>query len=227
MEGGGLKTNTKSEESRAPTRLEDLGLSAQSSSLEESRPQPHPDRSVVETHPPDYNSSSIPTAGPLVAREALTRAKVPTLLKKYNSMAEDNQLDKTVKNDITVNGVSLMEMMKKKKTISGKKTTSNKKPPKDKNKKNVVLTPSTNSIRNYLTKRKQESSEDEHHDQQQEDNRKNEDHLEIEDNLQVSHGEDDPGDDDNMDNPRHPSPRMKMTFGTLPPPLLSDLSRKG
>ena len=183
------------------------------------------DRSVVETHPPGYNNSSVPTTNLVVTREVLTCDKIPTFLEKSNSMTEDNQLDKTRKSDITVNGVSLMEMMRKKKTTPAKKTTSNKKPPKDKNKKYVVSTSSSNSIRNYLTKKKQENSEDEHHEQHQEDNRKTKNHLETEDNHRVTHGEDDLGDGDNMDNPRQPSPRVKMTFGTLPP-LLSDLSRR-
>ena len=180
------------------------------------------DRSVVETHPPGYNNSSVPTTNLVVTREVLTRKEIPTFLNKSNSTTEDNQLDKTRKSDITVNGVSLMEIMRKKKTTSAKKTTSNKKPPKDKNKKNVASTPSNNSIRNYLTKKKQENNEDERY---QEDIMKTEDHLEIEDNHRVTHGEDDLGDGDNMDNPRQPSPRVKMTFGTLPT-LLSDLSRR-
>ena len=219
----GSKKSQKTEESRALTRQDDLESPSLSSPLEESLHQPPPDRMVVETHPPVYIDSSVSTTEVVVPRETLTRADTPTVEQKINLTTEDNQLDKTKKNDITVNRVSLMEMMKTKKTTSLKKTTTKQMTPKNKNKKNTTPTPSNNSIRNYLTVKKQEDNPSAYN---QEDNVKTEDHPSKEDNLQETHGEDDLGCGDNKDNPRQPSPIMKMTFGSLPPPTTKPIKDK-
>ena len=63
------------------------------------------------------------------------------------------------KNDITVNGIGLMEIMRIKMTTITKKTPMRKTVPRDKKKQAHMSTPPVGNITNYLTIRKRESNE--------------------------------------------------------------------
>ena len=63
------------------------------------------------------------------------------------------------KNDITVNGIGLMEIMRIKMTTITKKTPIRKTVPRDKKKQAHMSTPPVGNITNYLTIRKRESNE--------------------------------------------------------------------
>ena len=68
-------------------------------------------------------------------------------------MTEDKKLGNIRNNNITVNGISLMEYMKSKKTTSTKKTPQGKTTPGNRKKEKGTLTPSARNIKNYFKQR--------------------------------------------------------------------------
>ena len=80
----------------------------------------------------------------------MTRAITPTVQVNSNVTTEDNQFDKKKNNDVTVNGISLMEIMRAKKTTTSLKTTKRKMTARNKNKKDNTPTPPTNNIRKQV-----------------------------------------------------------------------------
>ena len=65
----------------------------------------------------------------------MTRAITPTVQVNSNVTTEDNQFDKKKNNDVTVNGISLMEIKRAKKTTTLLKTTKRKMTSRNKNKR--------------------------------------------------------------------------------------------
>ena len=88
----------------------------------------------MEAHPPVCNSSET-TTDIVVPSEVMTRAITPTVQVNSNVTTEDNQFDKKKNNDVTVNGISLMEIMRAKKTTTLLKTTKRKMTSRNKNKR--------------------------------------------------------------------------------------------
>ena len=83
-----------------------------------------------------------------------------TSVKKNNQIEEDITLGKKRRQDITVNGISLMDIMRKKSVNSKQKTPVRKEDKKTKKEKIATPMPSSSDIRNYMMKRKTGTSDD-------------------------------------------------------------------
>ena len=90
--------------------------------MEESHHPPLPDWKLVEAHHPVPDCGVTSTDDIVVTNQRQPHATSCEDVNDINQLKEDNKLVTTRNNDITVNGISLMEKMKSKKTTSLKKT---------------------------------------------------------------------------------------------------------
>ena len=89
----------------------------------------------------------------VVPSEEGSRAACITPVKKNSQIAEDITLGKNRRQDVTVNGISLMDIMRKKSVIPKQKTPVRKEDKKTKKEKIATPPPSSSDIRNYMMKR--------------------------------------------------------------------------
>ena len=127
------------------------------------------------------------------------------------------------KNDITVNGIGLMEIMRIKMTTITKKTPIRKTVPRDKKKQAHMSTPPVGNITNYLTIRKRESNDITSNSKKTtpgtQDSLNSEDH----------HNDDSDSRKKDKDSKQNNIPKIKnkITFGAVstPPPIKKNIFR--